>query len=108
MDRSNQTYTDDYCAEKAMFAFNRFEEIYKDYLKQDFKVLRIYTSRWPYSVHIPEKYHFTVKARIMSKSFGNIVFGNSNIGTPSFEEALFRGHCAANKILYRLDPKFVQ
>lgn len=44
----------------------------------------------------------------MSKTFGNIAFGNSNIGTPSFEEALFRGHCAANKILYRLDPKFVQ
>jgi hypothetical protein len=103
-----QNFTDEYAAETAEFAFNRLEHIYKDAFKQKFKINQAVTNRWPYSVHVPGKYFFTVTSRKISKSFGNIVFGNTIFGTPSFEEALYRGHCSANKALLRMDPKFVQ
>lgn len=110
-DKSNQIYGDYYSAHRAEVAWNRFEEIFggSGKLRQEFKITGIVTSRWPYSIHITKPGHFSVLSQIMGKSFGNIVFGNNNLGTPSFEEALFRAHCAANKALYKLDPKgFVQ
>jgi len=108
VDRENMIFNDDMSAKIAELDFNRLEQIFKHAFKQKFKVHQIVTNRWPYSVHVPEVGHFAVKARVMAKTFGNIVFGNSHFGTPSFEEALYRGHCAANKILWRMNPKFVQ
>jgi hypothetical protein len=71
-----------------------------------FEVKKVITNRWPFSVHVAEPGHFTTKARILRKPFGNIFFANNNMGTPAFEEALFRGHCAADNVLARMDPKF--
>lgn len=107
----NHIYSDEFSAKAAESAWNRFEDIFNrgHALKQQFKIRDVYTNRYPYSVHVPEPGHFTIRSKKMSKTFGNIIIGNNNLGTPSFEEALFRGHCAANKILWRLNPKtFVQ
>jgi hypothetical protein len=65
------------------------------------------TNRWPYSVHIPAPHHFKDKVPLMRMPFERVVFANNNLGTPAFEEALFRGHCAANNVLKMIDPKFV-
>lgn len=111
VDERNQTYGDKFSVDKAEFAWNRFEEIFNQAgkLKQKFRIKKIVTNRWPYSVHIPEPGHFSMRSKIMGKTFGNVIFGNNNMGTPAFEEALHRGHCAANRALYRLNPKkFVQ
>ncbi|MBI3542046.1 MAG: NAD(P)-binding protein [Deltaproteobacteria bacterium] len=63
------------------------------------------TSRWPYSVHVARPGHFK-RAKAMRKPFKRTFFANNNLGTPAFEEALFRGHCAADNILKRLDDHF--
>jgi hypothetical protein len=69
-------------------------------------VVKMETNRWPFSVHVAAPGHFLRKAKILRKPFGRIFFAHSNIGTPAFEEALFRGHCAANNILLRLKRSF--
>jgi hypothetical protein len=75
-------------------------------LAQPVHIKRIETSRWPYAVHIPEPGHYLEKARILRRAFGPVFFANNNLGTPAFEEALFRGHCAADNVLKRIRPGF--
>ncbi len=111
-------YTEKQAAEIANSAANRMLELYSPMLKAldpesaknsektDLKMLKIKTSRWPFSVHIAKPGHFITDAKILRQPFGNIFFGNNNLGTPAFEEALFRGHCAANNILARMSPQF--
>jgi hypothetical protein len=72
------------------------------------EVRSVETSRWPYSIHIAKPGHFIVEAKVLRRPLGRIFFANNNIGTPAFEEALFRGHCAANNVLKRVDPSFAQ
>lgn len=86
VDETNQRYGDFFSAQRAEYAWNRFEEIFNrsGKLRQQFKVIKIVTNRWPYSIHVPEPGHLTVKSRIMGKTLGNIIFGNNNLGTPSF------------------------
>ena len=64
------------------------------------------TNRWPFSVHIPQPGHFTKVAPLLRRRVGRIYFAHNNIGTPAFEEALFRGHCAADNILLKMNPQF--
>lgn len=64
------------------------------------------TNRWPYSIHIAAPGHFRRSSRILRRPVGRVFFANNNQGTPAFEEALFRGHCAADNILLRLDAAF--
>lgn len=71
-------------------------------------VLSVETNRWPFSVHVAKPAHFSKHAKILRRPLGRIFFANNNIGTPSFEEALFRGHCAANNVLNRIDKDFTQ
>lgn len=71
-------------------------------------VVSITTNVWPYSCHIAEPGHYINKVKIMRKNFGRVFFANNNLGTPAFEEALFRGHCGANNVLNRLVPGFKQ
>ena len=54
---------------------------------------------WPFSVHIPAVNFFSKDAKLLRRRTGRIFYAHSNIGTPAFEEALFRGHCAAYNIL---------
>lgn len=73
-----------------------------------FELKKIETSLWPASVHIASPGYYTHVVPILRRPFGRVMFGNNNLGTPAFEEALFRGHCAANNIIARLnvDAKF--
>ncbi len=71
-------------------------------------VISITTNMWPFSVHIAEPGHYISKVKILRKSFERVFFAHNNLGTPAFEEALFRGHCGANQALKRLVPDFKQ
>lgn len=84
------------------------EQQSKNAKKQDLTMefMSVKTSRWPFSVHVAVPGHFLKKAKILRKPFGKVFFANNNLGTPAFEEALFRGHCAANNIMMRLDSNF--
>lgn len=103
-------YTDKQAKGLAEFAVNRLKQIFSPVLKDSWgtkiDVVSVETSRWPYSVHIAEPGHYLHKARILRRRMGHIFFANNNLGTPAFEEALFRGHCAANNVLLLLDQGF--
>lgn len=86
----------------------RFGPMLKENWGTRIEVSSVETNRWPYSIHVAKPGHFRNAARILRRPFGRVFFANNNIGTPSFEEALFRGHCAANNILKRFDPAFKQ
>lgn len=107
---ANGAYNDEKAIEAARTATIRIEEIYSKLpntlYRGPMKIKKIETSRWPYSVHIAGPGHYIEKAKILRKPFKTVFFANNNIGTPTFEEALFRGHCAADNILKRMDPKF--
>jgi protoporphyrinogen oxidase len=96
----------------AKFAVNRMLQIFNPILKNrwgtSIQVQSVETNRWPYSIHVVKPGHFKTIAKILRKPFGRIYFANNNIGTPSIEEALFRGHCAANNILHQMDSSFKQ
>jgi NAD(P)-binding Rossmann-like domain len=70
------------------------------------KIIKVITNRWPFSAHIAKPYHFITEAKIMRQPFKHVYFANNNLGTPAFEEALYRGHCAALNVLGRLRGKF--
>ncbi len=94
---------------QAVTATNRLTEIFNPLLEREWnqkiEVKKVETYRWPFSLHTVEPGHFT-KAAQMRPPFGRIYFANNNLGTPAFEEALFRGHCAATNIRRQLDPQF--
>lgn len=98
--------------EVARQAVARLIDLYSPLLEERWgtkiEVRSVETNRWPFSVHVAKPGHFTRLAKELRKPFGRVFFANNNLGTPSFEEALFRGHCAANNILKRLDPGFSQ
>ena len=91
-------------------AVSRLETLYgqlpRDLWQGPLKIKYVETNRWPLSVHIAEPGHYIQKARVLRKPYGRIFFAHNNLGTPAFEEALFRGHCAAVNILKRDDPNF--
>ncbi len=76
--------------------------------KTQLDVIGIETTRWPYSIHIPKPGHLTKAAKILKRPFGRVFMANNNLGTPAFEEALFRGHCAANNVISRIKKEFKQ
>ncbi|HAZ13424.1 MAG TPA: hypothetical protein DCY86_11590 [Bdellovibrionales bacterium] len=70
------------------------------------EVQSVETNRWPYSLMVVKPGHFSKFGKILRRPFGRVFFANNNLGTPSVEEAVFRGHCAANNIFKRLDAGF--
>jgi len=105
-------YTEEQAKDLARAATNRMLQLYSPLLKEtwgtEIEVESVETSRWPFSVHVAEPGYFKTKAKILRRPFGRIFFAHNNLGVPSFEEALFRGHCAANNIQKRLHPSFNQ
>ena len=91
-------------------AVKQFEKNFKPLLPpgQKLEITSVETSLWPYSIHIVKPGHFTKVAPLLRRPVAGIFFAHSNIGTPSLEEAVYRGHCAANNVLRRLNPEFVQ
>jgi protoporphyrinogen oxidase len=110
LDEVGKGYGDDEARELAFKAVNRLLEMWppvEDGHKLGSKVVvkSVLTNRWPFSVHIARPGHFK-RAKVMRRPFKRVVFGNNNLGTPAFEEALFRGHCAADHVLELLDSRF--
>ena len=105
-------YTREQAIQTAQKAVDRFQEIFSPFLKKRWgthiDIQSVETHRWPYSIHIVEPGHLEFNSKILRKPFGKIFFANNNVGAPSLEEALFRGHCAANNILARLNTNFAQ
>lgn len=93
-------------------AVERMIAIFNPYLQKThetrIEIQRVETNRWPYSIHIVRPGHFARLSKTLRRTVGRVLFANNNIGTPTFEEALFRGHCAANNILRRMDAGFTQ
>jgi len=65
------------------------------------QILAVEINRWPSSIHVVRPGHFLRNAKILSQPIGEIYFASNNLGTPSVEEALFRGYLAAQAILKR-------
>jgi len=72
--------------------------------KGKIEVISVTTSRWPFSIHLATPGHFT-RVKQMRKHYRNIYFAQSSLGTPSFEEALYRGYKAAKNIKNRINPE---
>jgi phytoene dehydrogenase-like protein len=110
LSKTGQGYTDEQAKSIAHYAVDRMLELYNPMLQEryhtQFDVLSVQTSRWPFSVHVAVPGHFSKKVKIMRRPFGRVYFGNNNLGTPAFEEALFRGHCAAANVLTHLEPSY--
>lgn len=61
--------------------------------------LTIESYRWPASIHIVPPGYFSEWAPKLTPPVGRVFFAGNNLGTPSFEEALFRGWKAAQDVL---------
>ncbi len=59
--------------------------------QQPIQVLAVEANRWPYSIHVAAPGHFNERVKVLSTPVGNIYFAQNNLGTPSVEEALYRG-----------------
>lgn len=112
LERVGDGYTEEEARDDAEYSTERMLALYGPLLKKTWgtsiEVQRVVTSRWPYSIHLVAPGHFGTSSKILRKPLGRILFANNNIGTPTFEEALFRGHCAANNILKKEMPGFEQ
>lgn len=65
--------------------------------------IEVETSRWPQSIHITRPGLVTELDAAMRAPHGNVLFGSSNLGVPSFEEAIHRGLVAAEAARARLE-----
>lgn len=103
-------YSDEEAKQLALYSADRVRQLYtklpENLWKGDFAVQSIESSRWPLSVHIASPGYYTNIASKLRRPFGPVFFANNNLGTPAFEEALFRGHCAAVNILLRLNRAY--
>lgn len=106
----SQGYTEAQARAQALHSVQRMFDLYEPLLKTKWgtriEVERVETTRWPFSIHVAEPGHFRKLGKLFRKPFGRVYFANNNVGTPTFEEALFRGHCAANNVLKDSDPSF--
>ncbi len=64
----------------------------------------VHASRSPASVLIVGPGHFLDDARFLRRPFGHVYFGSPDIGAPTFEEAVFRAHCAVRQALAQIRP----
>lgn len=77
----------------AVKAVSELVEIVPDLKKEP--TLKVESYRWPASIHIVPPHFFTKVAPKLIPPVGRVAFAGNNLGTPSFEEALYRGHEAA-------------
>ena len=64
----------------------------------------VHVSRTPASVLIVGPGHFIDESRYLRRPFGQVYFASPDIGAPTFEEAVFRAHCAVRHVLQQLRP----
>ena len=90
-----------------------FQSLFYSLHAQDSESLRsgaidlqsVHVSRMPASVPIVGPGHFIYDARFLARPFGHVYFASPDIGIPTFEEAVFRAHCAVRHVLLQLQPK---
>jgi len=70
---------------------------YKD-ARSDIEIKSVMINRWPYSIHWVKKGHFK-RALIMKRAFNGIHFAHSTLGTPAYEEAIYRAYSSAMEVL---------
>jgi len=68
------------------------------------KQLDIEAYRWPASIHIAPRNYFKEWVPKLRDPVGRVYFAGNNLGTPSFEEALYRGWRAAKEVEKALVP----
>ncbi len=99
----------EHAEENAQMAVSRMIDLLTPVLHkgQKIEVLSVETSMWPFAMHVAHPGFLTeLSPKLRKPLFGRIYFAHNNVGTPCMEEAMFRGHCAANNILKRMDDKF--
>ena len=77
----------------AVRAVSELGDVLPDLKKEP--VLKVESYRWPASIHIVPPGFFTNVAPKLIPPVGRVHFAANNLGTPSFEEAIYRGHEAA-------------
>jgi len=77
-----------------------------DVSKARASVTGVSTMRWPLGIHSAPPGAFTQTAAEMRQPFERVFFASNDLGAPTFEEALFRGHCAAVNILMRMNRSY--
>jgi protoporphyrinogen oxidase len=77
----------------ALRAVSELGEVLPDLKKEP--VVKVESYRWPSSIHIVPPGFFTNVAPKLIPPVGRVYFAANNLGTPSFEEAMYRGHEAA-------------
>jgi len=77
----------------AVRAVHELEELVPDLKKE--AALKVESYRWPCSIHVVSPGYFTRVAPKLVQPVGRISFAGNNLGTPSFEEAMYRGREAA-------------
>jgi protoporphyrinogen oxidase len=77
----------------AVRAVSELGEVLPDLKKE--AALKVESYRWPASIHIVPPGFFTNVAPKLIPPVGRVMFAANNLGTPSFEEAIYRGHEAA-------------
>ncbi|MBI2898609.1 MAG: FAD-dependent oxidoreductase [Planctomycetes bacterium] len=83
-------------ADLAAGAVKELYDMIPDLAKE--KDLRIESYRWPGSIHVVPPGYFTTWVPKLKAPVVRIHFAGSNLGTPSFEEALYRGWAAADEV----------
>ncbi|HEX7897921.1 MAG TPA: FAD-dependent oxidoreductase [Planctomycetota bacterium] len=77
----------------AIGALRELYDVIPDLKKE--KSLAMESYRWPASIHLCPPGFFSETAPKLSPPVGRVRFAGNNLGTPSFEEAIYRGHQAA-------------
>lgn len=70
-------------------------------IKKDRKKIKVMAAEinyWPLAIHVARP-GYLGRAETMAQPVGRIYFANNNLGTPSIEEALYRGWRSAQEIL---------
>jgi protoporphyrinogen oxidase len=80
----------------ALAALQELDEIVPG-LKQE-RTLTVESYRWPASIHVCRPGFFTSVAPKLAGAVGRVHFAGNNLGAPSFEEAIYRGHRAAQDV----------
>jgi protoporphyrinogen oxidase len=92
--------TPEVCADMAAEAVRELRAMIPDLAKE--KRLEVESYRWPGSIHIVPRHFFRDWAPKLKEPVGRVFFAGNNLGTPSFEEAIYRGWKAAQEARKKL------
>jgi hypothetical protein len=94
--RKVEKLTPDKTAELGVSAFKELKAFLPELANE--KAMDVESYRWPASIHIVPPNYFSKIVPKLRDPVKNVYFAVNNLGTPSFEEALYRGWRAAQAI----------